>query len=226
METIKLRHELKYRINHMDYIEIASKLKTFMDWDENSDVYGTYSVRSLYFDNYQDKVLNEKLNGYPFREKFRIRLYNGDTSFIKLEKKSKMKGLCNKISASITAEQCQRLIDGEIEVLKEIKKPLGLELYSKMNFQQLRPRNVIEYEREAYIYAPGNVRVTFDSKIASTPNIQSFLSEENEKFLPTGETIMEVKYDEFLPQIVRDLVQLQNRQVSAFSKYAISRAII
>ena len=41
--------------------------------------------------------------------------------------------------------------------------------------------------------------------------------------LPAGNgVLLEVKYDEFLPEMIRDLVQLGNRQAGAFSKYAAS----
>ncbi len=222
----KLRHELKHFINYIDYMALVSRARLIMTHDANADVDGRYSVRSLYFDNFEDKVVREKINGYRFREKFRLRYYNGDASLIKLEKKSRINGLCAKESVTISEQQCERLILGDTSVLKETEQPLCLELYAKMNYQCIRPRSIVAYEREAYNYPPGNVRVTFDADIRSGNNPLSFLSGGRKGLIPLKDTVLEVKYDEFLPQVIRDIVQLQDRKATAFSKYATARQTI
>ncbi len=187
----------------------------------NSD--GTYIVKSLYFDNYMDKALKEKVDGVDKREKFRIRYYNTDTSFIRLEKKSKINGMCNKVSVTITADECQKIIDGDIGFMLDSGKPLLQELYAKMHYQLLRPRCIVAYTRESFVYPPGNVRVTIDMDICGSYDIQNFLNPDL-RFLQLYHThILEVKWDEFLPQIIRDSVQMKSRNTSAFSKYAAVR---
>lgn len=155
----KFRHELKHYINPLDHAELSCKLKALLKPDENA-VNGHYRVKSLYFDNYEDKVLREKVNGYLFREKFRLRLYEGNTDFIRLEKKTKLNGLCQKESAVITESECQRLLKGDYAVLKEMESPLATELYAKIGYQLLRPKSIVEYDREAYVYKTGNVRIS------------------------------------------------------------------
>lgn len=220
---LKFRHELKHFISPGDYAELTARIRPLMKPDPHAGENGKYLVRSLYFDNYEDKALREKLSGCRSREKFRLRFYGGNTDFVKLEKKSKIHGMCTKQNALLTVWECEKLLEGDRTVLKENGHPLCLELYAKMDYQQLRPKNIVEYEREAYLYPCGNVRVTVDSGIGSGNNPARFLSGGRDGFFYTGETVLEVKYDEFLPQIIRDLVQLSNRQGTAFSKYAAGR---
>ena len=107
MNTPKYRHEIKHFINYSDYLQIRNRLKHIASIDTSSTSNGRYKIRSLYFDNLYDKVLMENINGFNKREKFRIRFYNNDTSFIRLEKKSKNNGLCLKESTILTKEQCK-----------------------------------------------------------------------------------------------------------------------
>ncbi len=170
-----------------------------------------------------DKALKEKVDGVDKREKFRIRYYNTDTSFIRLEKKSKINGMCNKQSVQITAEECQKIIDGDTGYMLESGKPLLQELYAKMKYQLLRPKCIVAYTRESFVYPPGNVRVTIDSELCGSYDIQNFLNPDLRFLRAYHTSILEVKWDEFLPQIIRDSVQMKQRNTSAFSKYAAVR---
>lgn len=225
MGESKGRHELKHYINYADVLQLRSRLPFVASLDENEVDGKGYLVKSLYFDNYSDKVLKEKIDGVNEREKFRIRLYNDNTSFIRLEKKSKKGGLCFKESATLTESECRQLLNGDIDVLKDKKEPLCLELYTKMHYQQLRPKNIVIYKREAYIYPMGNVRITLDYDIRTSSNIQDFLEPEAATVPISGVYILEVKYDNFLPEIIRGMVSLSSRRSTAFSKYAATRII-
>ncbi|WP_310604017.1 polyphosphate polymerase domain-containing protein [Anaerosporobacter sp.] len=225
MKDLLLRHELKHHINYLDYIAIRNRLQVVAKRDANVDEDGTYIIRSLYFDNYQDKALLEKMNGVSNREKFRIRYYNDDFSFIKLEKKSKIHGLCNKIAVTITKEECEKIIAGDIEWMKESKQALLVELYAKMKYQQLRPKTIVEYTREPYVYQTGNVRITFDSKVRTGICNKNFFDIDAPTIAASEEniTILEVKYDQFLPEIIENCIQMKDRRTSAFSKYVACR---
>ncbi len=220
---MKFRHEYKHKVNLADIIQLRTRLNTVMKHDSNADSKGTYIVKSLYFDNYMDKVLREKLDGTDKREKFRIRYYNTDTSFIRLEKKSKINGMCSKESEIITADECTRIIEGDIGFLLESGKPLFQELYAKMRYQLLRPKCIVAYRRESFVYMPGNVRVTIDMDICASYFIKNFLNPDLGYLQLYHTSILEVKWDEFLPQIIRDSVQMKNRNTSSFSKYAAAR---
>jgi hypothetical protein len=214
------RHEWKHEINASDLIALRHRLRAVAKPDPHA-VNGRYLIRSLYFDNPSDKALREKLDGVSRREKFRIRYYNGDTGIIHLEKKSKVGGLGNKQSATLTAVQAQMIVDGELDWMPDNAQPLVRELYSKMRTQGLRPKTIVDYTREPFVYGPGNVRVTFDYNIRTGLTCTDFLNP-GCVTIPAGDApiILEVKWDAYLPDIIRDAVQLEGRRVSAFSKYA------
>lgn len=110
MNQQKFRHEIKHFINFSDSFVIRSRLKHIMTPDAFALEDGKYKIRSLYFDNLQDKAYMEKINGINNREKFRTRFYNDNTSLIRLEKKSKINGLCQKNSVIITESECRMLL--------------------------------------------------------------------------------------------------------------------
>ena len=225
MHESKLRHELKHNINYSDYIALRQRLKLIAKQDPNVDKHGKYKIRSLYFDNFCNKALMEKINGINNREKFRIRYYNSDFNYIKLEKKGKTNGLCFKRSARLTVDQCNMILAGDLEWMKQSSDPLISELYYKMCYQQLKPRTLVDYVREPYTFKPGNVRITIDTDIRTGLNSRDLFNQELPalKTSLNGLIILEVKYDEFLPGIIRDIIQTNNRRSAAFSKYAESR---
>ena len=182
---------------------------------------GRYLIRSLYFDSPNDRALREKLDGVSRREKFRIRCYNHDHSVIHLEKKSKMGGLGRKESADLTKAEVRKILDGDLQWMLLSEQPLVRELYTKMQTRQLRPRTIVDYIREPFVYGPGNVRVTMDYDIRTGLSGTDFLNPDCIT-VPAGENavILEVKWDHFLPALIRSAVGLEDRRVSAFSKYA------
>lgn len=223
MIPMDFRHEWKHEINYSDMVVLRQRLKAVMKPDENA-VDGKYFIRSLYFDNISDKALREKIDGVNCREKFRIRYYDGDTSLIHLEKKSKINGLGSKQSANLSAEEAQKIVDGDFDWMIDCDRPLVQELYSKMMSQGLRPKTIVDYTREPFIFSAGNVRVTLDYNIRTGLYCTDFLNTDCIT-IPAGNApiILEVKWDEFLPSVIRDIVQLESRHTAAFSKYAACR---
>ena len=215
------RHEWKHEITWSDLIAIRQRLRAVAQPDPHA-IDGKYLIRSLYFDNLQDKALREKVDGVNRREKFRIRYYNGDLSLIHLEKKSKINGLGTKYSAALTAEEAQSIVHGDLTWMKDAAdRPLVQELWVKMRDQGLRPKTIVDYTREPFIYRPGNVRVTFDYSIRTGLGCTDFLRWDCPT-IPAGDApiILEVKWDAYLPDVIRDCVQTPGRRVGAFSKYA------
>ncbi len=218
------RHEWKHEINMADMLILRQRLGAVMQPDSHGRD-GEYQIRSLYFDTPTDKALREKLDGVDRREKFRIRFYNGDTSLIHLEKKSKVRGLCNKQTVPLSLDQTQKLLLGETDWMATSDLELVRELYAKMRFQGLRPKTVVDYTRLAYVYGPGNVRVTLDYDLRTAIGCRDFLSPLRPSLLPPSTPIiLEVKWDSFLPDIIRSAVSLPSRRSSPFSKYAACRA--
>ena len=216
------RHEIKHEINYSDMITIRHRLNAVAYHDPHA-IDGKYFIRSLYFDNLADKALMEKVNGMSRREKFRIRCYNGDYSVIHLEKKSKIDRLGNKHSAPLTAQQVQRIVDGETEWMIDSQYPLIRELYSKMQSEGIAPKTIVDYTREPFIYPAGNVRVTLDYNVRSGMWCTDFLNPDCVTVPVSDAIILEVKWDGFLPDIIRDAVSLADRREGSFSKYEASR---
>lgn len=225
MNQLEYRHEYKYAINLLDYHTLRQRLRSVATLDPNASEDGRYHIRSLYFDNGDDKALREKIYGLHNREKFRIRLYNKNGHFVKLEKKSKLNGLCNKQHTELTRKQAELILTGDIGWMLKVDDALLAELYAKMCYQQLRPKTLVDYFREAYIFPYGNVRITLDSDVR-TGLYSTGLFDNEIPTLRTGEPgvlLLEVKYDNFLPDIIRNLIQTNTRQAGAFSKYAVCR---
>jgi hypothetical protein len=220
---MKYRHELKHEISYGDMLVLRQRLSAVARSDPHAED-GKYLIRSLYFDNADDKALREKQDGVNIREKFRIRYYNNDLSFIRLEKKSKYNSLGNKQSAPLTAKEAQMIVDGDCDFLAKSEKPLLTEFYTKIKTQGLRPKTIVDYTREPFIFGPGNVRVTLDYDIRTGLCSTDFLNPDCVT-VPAGDSsiILEVKWDEYLPDIIRDAVQLKGCRTGAFSKYATCR---
>lgn len=222
-EKMKFRHEQKIEITYVDMLVLRQRLKVVMQKDSHA-ADGRYEIRSLYFDNMNDKAFREKMDGVNIREKFRIRYYNGDTSLIKLEKKSKINGLCLKESVRLTVEQTKAILNGDYTWMTKCEEPLVREFYLKIKQNGLRPKTIVDYIREPFIFGPGNVRITLDYNIRTGMTATDFL-DASCVTVPIADHpyILEIKWDEYLPDMVKDIIQLNNGRIGAFSKYAACR---
>ena len=222
----KFRHELKYEINYGKYLALKNRIKPIMSLDKYAQEDGGYRIQSIYFDNYDDKALREKLYGMQKHEKFRLRYYNDDLSNGKLEKKIKYNGLCLKYNARLTPAETADLLGGKTDWMLNHAEPLVQELYCQMQCQILRPQVLVSYFREPYIYKAGNVRVTFDSDIRTTLFHRDFLVD-SPAFMETaeekGSMLLEIKYDNYLPEVIAHVVQSDGIRQQSFSKYAAAR---
>lgn len=218
------RHEIKHSISLSDYYVLRQRLRAVLKQDKHVGPTGCYMIRSLYFDSYDDRALKEKLDGVRDRDKYRIRFYNNDTSVIHLEKKSKRVDIGFKQSAALTAQECQRIVDNDFEWMKDHDHPLVRELYRGMKNDGLKPKTIVDYTRDPFIYSAGNVRVTLDHHIRSGLRCTDFLNPDCVTIPVAPDVIiLEVKWDNFLPDIVREIVQVEDTRATAFSKYATCR---
>lgn len=216
------RSELKYLINKMDHQLLSKRLKTVLSLDPHADTTG-YIVKSVYFDDYNDTAWLDNLVGSSDREKFRIRYYNNDTSFINLEKKVKKLSKGTKMISRLTLEEAQGLIEGRFEVIKTSQDPLLKEFYLKAKQDGLRAKVIVAYHREPYLYNAGNVRVTLDSQIRNSMDVRRFFDPKL-SLVPqlSQQSLLEVKFDRYLPEVVRHLIQVPNTIQTAHSKYSLS----
>lgn len=218
------RNEIKHEISAADKAAICASMRAVARPDPHAGPDGRYLIRSLYFDTPADKALREKLDGVSEREKFRIRFYNGDPSVMHLEKKVKRGGLGCKVSAPITAEEAQRIVDGDTNWMAVSGRGLIVELYAKMKSEGLRPKTIVDYTRTPFVYGPGNVRVTIDENIRTGLGCTDFLNPSCVT-VPAGEPVilLEVKWDDYLPAVIRRAVAVKSRRGAAFSKYQTGR---
>ena len=220
---MQFRHEVKHEISHHDMLILRQKLRAVMKPDSHA-VNGRYEIRSLYFDNLDDKALREKLDGVNIREKYRIRLYNNDPSVIHLERKFKHGGLGCKTSATLTAEQAQAITDGDVDWMSRSTDEMILGFYTRIRNGGLKAKVIVDYIREPFVFDPGNVRVTLDYGIRTSMSCTDFLNPACVTVpIQDSPCILEVKWDGFLPDVIRHAVQLDGRHSAAFSKYAASR---
>ena len=218
------RNELKFLCTEREFVLLEGRINAVM----LPDSYGggkPYSVRSVYFDDYENSCMCENEAGISKRNKFRIRIYNGDNSFIRLEIKSKNNGYGKKESGILALETCCQYIKGIPEQITEDLPHVRRRLSLEMALRGLHPVNIVEYERKAFTYPHGNVRITFDRNISCTPKVGDFLKESVylTPIMPKGLHVLEVKYDEFLPDFIAGLLEIGTLERTAFSKYYFAR---
>ena len=218
-KPIQYRHELKHIINPLEAEVLNQRLNLLFTKDHYTLNEGYYDVHSLYFDTPDDKALKEKLNGVSQRHKFRIRYYNHDLSFIRLEKKIKHNGLCAKQTARLSVEQVQDILNGEVDFLLKSENPVMIDFYSQIKGKLLQPSVIVSYQRQAYVYEISRVRLTIDHHLCTYQNKKDFLNLKHG--IPIdNHYILEVKYNEFLPEIVKMSVQGISQKTSSYSKFA------
>ncbi|SEM29137.1 VTC domain-containing protein [Paenisporosarcina quisquiliarum] len=223
----RFRHELKYYLHIFDYLSLRQKVSSVLTIDKNSQTHEGYGIRSLYFDGIHNHSLYDKNNGVFNREKYRIRIYNGSDHKISLERKSKFGDFISKESAPMTRAEYDAILKGNIDVLSGKDQPLIKEFYAALKYRNFLPTVIVDYVREAYVYELGNVRITFDKKMSAGVNTIDLFDPNlmlEEPLLPE-QTILEVKFDQFLPDNIRQLVQPERFVRSAISKYVICREV-
>lgn len=222
---LKYRHELKYIISGAQIPLLKSRIAAIMRLDPHAGADGIYNIRSLYFDDYDNHCYYENENGTDPREKFRIRIYNHSPSVIHLECKRKERGKTLKTSAGITMEQVNQVLEGvpwgDVETLSPLMRKMKLQMDTRL----LRPVVIVDYERIPYVYQNGNVRVTFDMNMSSSADLFRFWDENLPKrpVMPPGMHLMEVKFDEYLPDFIYRGLNLGTLSQTAYSKYYICR---
>lgn len=221
---LKYRNELKYQCSEQQLRMLESRIKHLCPPDPNAGADGRYTVRSVYFDDYVNSCYYENEDGVNRREKFRIRIYNGNTDNITLECKQKINGKNHKFACAISCEQCRDILRGSFR-LTECSDPVLNKFFVNYRTRFYRPKVIVEYERTPFLYRAGNVRITFDRNISASSRVQDFLKPKlyARPVMTSGMQLLEVKYDELLPDYIYNELQLENLQQTAYSKYYAAR---
>lgn len=222
---MKFRHELKYVVSSAQVEMIKNRVEHLLPRDPHAGEKGMYAIRSLYFDDYENRCYRENEEGTDPREKFRIRIYNHSAEKIRLECKRKERGMTHKESCPLTQAQTRMLMEGRALPDIASQPPVLRKLTMQMLIRRMRPVVIVEYERVPYVYELGNVRITLDLNVSSGKDVGAFLEESISKrpVMPAGRQLLEVKYDEYLPDFIYNNLQLENLQQTAFSKYYLCR---
>lgn len=220
----KFRNELKYICSEGELIQIHSRVQMLCDADAHVGPEGIYNIRSIYFDDLQNRYFFENENGTDPREKFRIRTYNASDSRITLECKKKERSMTHKDSCQLSKEQYQKILDGTLSA-SDVNSTLLEKFYLIQEQRHLQPKVIVAYERTPFVYTFGNVRITFDRNIGSSTDISAFFDPylPVRPILPLGKNILEVKYDELLPNFLYDAMSLGSLRQTTFSKYYLCR---
>lgn len=223
----RYRHEYKYLISASEESILMIRAAGMLMRDAHVGDSGTYVIRSLYFDDDYDTCLQDNVAGTDPRSKFRIRYYNHDTTLLRLEKKSKSRMMTLKESCTISEEECHCFMEGKIPEITADMPEIKKKLFTQMLLRHLKPKVIVTYERVPFVYPGGNVRVTFDQKITTSAELGAFLSGEyaQRPILPVGKSVLEVKWDELLPLHIKDALNMDTLQWSAFSKYYMCRIL-
>lgn len=219
------RHELKFYINAGDYALLSRRLSLCLDRDKNADEHGNYFIRSLYFDDLGDSAFREKLDGVDARDKYRIRIYNLRDDVIKLERKHKQGQFILKDSAPLSRKECDELIGGDPSFMLKRSEPFLKEMYGQFVTRRLKPRVIVDYTREAYVYPYEDVRVTFDKQVKTGFRAVDLFDGSFPTY-PVVDgygTVMEIKFNKSLPLHIRALLQIDAHARSAISKYCLCR---
>lgn len=220
------RVENKYNCSKSELLILQNRLEGILQPDSNENHPEGYSIISLYFDDLQDNCLNDTVDGVEVRDKYRIRIYNNSLDVIKLEVKSKKDGYIYKKSKTITKEQADMLMRGEcIEDSSSVEDPATF-FNVAIRTRGLRPKVIVAYERKAYVFGPGNTRITLDRNVRASNRVEDFGSENiSYDFLHEYDKVLEVKYDEFIPGFLLQLLELGNMQQTSYSKYQLCREL-
>lgn len=220
--TDGLRHEYKYLISAADAKLLKLRLKHIMEPDPHAGKTGRYTIRSLYFDDMFHSALDEKLDGISLRSKYRIRMYNYEPNFLKLEKKEKLGSLTRKTAQSVPLQAAMRLQNRSIPQTPDTATLYG-ELAAKIRNAGFRPMVLVDYDRTPFVCADGNTRITLDENLRTRPFDANLLASPRAMVpvLEKDQVILEVKFDDFLPGYLSDALHDIPKVNLAISKFAL-----
>jgi len=219
------RTENKYLIDPQTAAVISKRLQMCCTFDNNANENGFYTVTSLYFDDFRNSSLNDNIIGQINRKKYRIRIYNGQENYIRLEKKTKHNQVGKKDSLIISPQTYKHILNGTLEVKDETPGGLLNDFALDVKSRQLKPKVVVEYDRQTFVYPYGDVRITLDHNIRYYMGDQDLFSDYKvlAPAIDTRQIVMEVKFTGYLPSHIKALVQQGQSTRQSMSKYSLCR---
>ncbi len=222
------RNELKYYINNLEYHALVNRLENVLREDEYSKAHKGYFIRSLYFDSFDDECLFDKQGGVIERKKYRMRIYDFDTKYVKFEIKHKQNNQIFKESATITRDSAYKIIDGDYEELLKYNNEILNKIYIRFSERLYKPKVIIDYTRDAFVFDFFNLRITIDKDLHSNNTDFDIFSKDlhTVPVILEGKQILEIKYEYALPEFIRNILQIDSFERQAISKYALGRRFL
>ena len=219
------RHELKFLVSTSELELIRARIEHIVKPDMHQTDQTGYLISSVYFDTFHDDCLNENIGGYDHRHKYRIRIYDHRSDLIKLERKSKIRGMTAKEAVTLSEMECRGMINGEIPLLQPEFSDTKKRILCEMKLGAMRPKCIVQYLREAFVHDVGNVRITFDKNISGSRAVDCFLDDSicTTPLLNKDVHVLEVKYDNLLPKYIAEALETGNLLQTSFSKYSYAR---
>lgn len=224
---MEYRVENKYLCTDYEMAILKQRVEQLLPTDRNQKG-ECYSIRSVYFDTYGDECFYGNAEGVDRRNKYRIRIYDNSARKIHFEIKQKQNGYIRKESFELQQEECEKLLEGKTLDVTVQNDSVRNRVMLQQQLKMLRPVLIVDYERSAYICSIGNVRITFDRNIAASTSVRDFF-EKKIPMIPVLQPhvhLLEVKYDEVLPDYIAQALNLGNLQQISFSKYYLGRQVV
>ena len=224
------RRELKFLISYAEYLQLKSRVSALLNYDVNAGENG-YFIRSVYFDDICESAYYQKLAGFGERKKYRLRSYNKSPDYITLERKEKFNLWVDKENAVIDRDVCNSLIAGDFSVLEGREEQVCREVYSQFRASGFHSSVIVDYHREAFVYPVSNLRITFDKNLHAGGITGFSMFEEDDGVYVTvpafinNSVILEVKYDEYVPEFVRSIIPSFTGVPISISKYCRCKGI-
>ena len=221
-----LRKEKKFLLNVASAKQVEARVAAILPGDAHNG-YGGYPVRSLYFDTLHDRDYAEKLFGTDPRRKVRIRIYDPNADFARLELKQKQGENQLKRSLPLSRAEAEALIAGDFGVLRTRPEPFAAEMHAFMSINGYRPKCIVEYDRAAFIAKENKIRVTFDRNVRATEANMDLFDPRLCLYpvLDPFNVVLEVKFNGFLLSYIKDAVGMADKSELSVSKYCLARSV-
>ena len=217
-KTVFNRYELKYLLTQEQKEKIVNAISEYMALDN----YGKSTIRNLYFDTENYRLIRRSLEKPLYKEKLRIRSYTQakEDSLVFVELKKKYNGVVYKRRLPLKLKDATEwtCCGGECPVNTQISREIN---YFMDFYGELSPKVFLSYNREAYFDKNGlDFRVTFDTNVRFRQSgLDLSLGTFGKEILPLGFVLMELKCNGGIPLYMAQILSKEGIYKTSFSKY-------
>lgn len=217
-QTVFKRYEMKYMMTRQQKRKVLEAMFPYMKLDN----YGHTTIRNVYFDTDNYRLVRRSIEKPVYKEKLRIRSYEQaqpqDKVFIELKKK--YDDIVYKRREVLTQLETLEWLARETSFPKNTQIGNEIDYFFKF-YQTLKPKVFLSYERDAFYSLDGSdFRVTFDENILARQKELS-LSEDvwGESLIDDDQVLMEIKTSGGIPLWMTRVLTQEKLYKTSFSKY-------